>query len=231
MPRIPPQARAVLFDAVGTLLHPEPPAPVAYARTAARYGLDLSPAEVRGRFVAAYRDEEAADAGGEWLTSEARERERWHRIVTRTLAGVSDPDAVYASLFDHFAKPSAWRLDPGVERALNALRHRGLLLGVGSNYDERLWPVLSGFPELRPLLDRVFISAAVGVRKPGAGFFRAAVATVACAPAGVLFVGDDLENDYAGATAAGLPALLLDPDGRHPEVPHRIASLGDLVEE
>jgi putative hydrolase of the HAD superfamily len=46
----------------------------------------------------------------------------------------------------------------------------------------------------------------------------------------VLFVGDDLGNDYEGATAAGLPALLLDPQGRYPHVPHRIASLAELVE-
>ncbi|MBM3980491.1 MAG: HAD-IA family hydrolase [Planctomycetes bacterium] len=230
MPRVPRGARAAAFDAVGTLLFPNPPAPVAYADTARRFGLDLAPDAVRARFVAAYRREEAADAATDWATSEPRERARWHTIVTETLAGVSDPEACYQHLFDHFAQPGAWELAPGAADVLSALAARGLVLALGSNYDERLWSVLAGFPELDPLKDRVLISAAVGVRKPGAGFFAAVARAVGCAPSEVLFVGDDIENDYAGATAAGMPALLLDPDTRHPEVPHRIAALSELLD-
>ena len=39
--------RAVFFDAVGTLLFPEPPAVEVYARTAARHGLVIAVSEVR----------------------------------------------------------------------------------------------------------------------------------------------------------------------------------------
>jgi putative hydrolase of the HAD superfamily len=221
--------RAVFFDAVGTLLFPDPPAPVMYAEAAARRGLALTPAEVRARFVAAYLAEEAADVSAGWATSEQREQGRWRRIVADTLAGVSDPDACYHFLFDHFAKPSAWRVAPDAAETLAALAARGLLLGLGSNYDERLWSVLAGFPELTFPRERVLISADVGVRKPGAEFFRRAARAAGCAVEEVLFVGDDLGNDYEGATAAGMPALLLDPLGRHPAAPHRITRLSELV--
>ncbi|QJW93481.1 HAD-IA family hydrolase [Frigoriglobus tundricola] len=230
MPRIPPNTRALFFDAVGTLLFPEPSAPVVYAETARRFGLPLSPHEVRTRFVAAYHAEEAADAGTDWATSEPRERDRWRRIVTGTLAGVLDPDGCYQHLFDHFARPDAWRVAPDAAEVFAALRARGLRLGLGSNYDERLWSVLAGFPELAPVCDRVLISAAVGVRKPGSGFFRAVARATECSVAEVLFVGDDVGNDYAGATAAGMPSVLLDPHDRHPDVPHRIASLSQLLD-
>jgi putative hydrolase of the HAD superfamily len=219
----------VFFDAVGTLLFPDPPAPVIYAETARAHGLTLSPAEVRERFIAAYRLEEDADVATDWATSEAREHDRWRRIVTDTLAGVADPEACYAHLFDHFARPEAWRLAPGAADVFVALRARGLLLGLGSNYDDRLWSVLAGFPELAPVRDRVLISSVVGVRKPGAGFFREAARAAGCDVSEVLFVGDDLGNDYRGALAAGMPAVLLDPQGRHPDVAERIERLADLL--
>jgi putative hydrolase of the HAD superfamily len=226
---IPDTARAVFFDAVGTLLFPDPSAPVVYAETARRHGLAVSPVEVRERFVAAYRREERADAATEWATSEARERERWRRIVAETLAGASDPEACYETLFAHFAHPRAWRTAPDAARVLTELHGRGFVLGLGSNYDARLWSVFAGFPELALLRDRVLISAAVGVRKPGAGFFREAARAAGCDTTQVLFVGDDVENDYAGATAAGMSAVLLDPHGRHPSVPHRVTALTELL--
>ena len=229
MPRIPPNTRALFFDAVGTLLFPEPSALVVYAETAQRFGLSLSPDDVRTRFVAAYHTEEAADAGTDWATSEERERDRWRRIVTDTLTGVTDPDGSYRRLFDHFARPGAWRVAPDAADVFAALRVRGLRLGLGSNYDERLWSVLAGFPELAPVCDRVLISAAVGVRKPGEGFFRAVAHAADCAVSDVLFVGDDFGNDYEGAIAAGMSAVLLDPHNRYSDVPHRITNLIELL--
>jgi putative hydrolase of the HAD superfamily len=221
--------RAVFFDAVGTLIHPRPSAPTVYAAVAARYGLALSPADVRGRFIAAYQREEAADVSANWLTSEARERKRWHTIVCETLVGVRDQEACYRELFDHFARPEAWEPDADAGAVLTALAARGLVLGMGSNYDERLWSVLAGFPQFEVLKPRVLISSEVGARKPGAGFFAEVVRAAGCAPGEVLFVGDDIDNDYAGATSAGLRAVLLDPHARYAHVPHRAERLADLL--
>jgi putative hydrolase of the HAD superfamily len=219
----------VFFDAVGTLFFPDPSAPHVYAETATRHGLALTAADVRGRFIAAYRREEQADAATGWATSEARERDRWRRIVAETLAGVPDPEACYRHLFAHFAHPRAWRLAPDAADVLASLHFSGLVVGLGSNYDERLRSVLAGFPELALLGDRVLISAEVGVRKPGAGFFRATARAAGCTVSEVLFVGDDRGNDYEGAVAAGMPAVLLDPDDRHPDVPQRIKALAELL--
>lgn len=231
MPRIPPHVRAVFFDAVGTLLYPEPSALVVYAEVAQRQGLILQPAEIRTRFLRAYRAEEEADAAAsDWKTSERREHDRWWRIVTETLAGVHDPEECFTILFEHFAKPDAWRVAIDAADTLQSLSRCRAKLGIGSNYDNRLWPVLDGFPELAPLFDHVVISAAVGVRKPGAGFFQHAAQLVGCDVGEMLFVGDDYDNDYQGATAAGLSAILLDPHNRYPDVPQRITRLGELVE-
>jgi putative hydrolase of the HAD superfamily len=231
VPHLTSITRAVFFDAVGTLIHPRPSAPTVYAAVAERYGLSLSAADVRERFVAAYLNEEAADVRANWLTSEARERARWHTIVCETLSGVSDAEACYRELFDHFAQPEAWEPDADAGAVLGALAARGLVLGMGSNYDARLWSVLAGFAQFDALKPRVLISSEVGARKPGAGFFSEVTRAAGCEPGEVLFVGDDLDNDYAGATNAGLRAVLLDPHARYAHVPHRAARLAQLLDE
>src|SRR5262249_35795752 len=158
-----------------TLLFPDPGAPVVYAEVARRAGPDLSPADARSRFVGAYRTQELIDRESGWATSEEREHDRWRAIVAATLRGVPDPDACFRELFEHFAEPAAWRLHPDAPTVIAALHARGLVLGIGSNYDARLWSVLDGLPELAPLRERTVISAAVGFRKPSGKFFREVV--------------------------------------------------------
>lgn len=230
-PRITPETRAVVFDAVGTLLFPNPGAPTAYAEAARHAGLDLTPADTRARFVEAYRTQELIDREAGWVTSEGREHDRWRSIVAATLRGVPDPDACFRELFDHFARPTSWRLAADATAIVEQLSQRGLVLGLGSNYDARLWSVLDGFPELAPLRARIVISAAVGFRKPSVKFFGEVVRVMGCEPEQILFVGDDLVNDYTGATEAGLNAVLLDADGRYPGLVNRIKRLTDLVAE
>ena len=89
--------------------------------------------------------------------------------------------------------------------------------------------MLDGFPELAPLRERTVISAAVGFRKPSAKFFREVVRVAGCEPGEILFVGDDLRNDYIGATEAGLNAVLLDPRGDS-ALQNRITHLAQLLD-
>ena len=84
---VPESVRAIFFDAVGTLLFPEPSAIEVYRAAAARRGLLLSSDEIRSRFIAAYQAEEATDQSANWITSEPREEMRWRRIVGTTLEG------------------------------------------------------------------------------------------------------------------------------------------------
>lgn len=217
--------RTVFFDAVGTLIFPTPTALDVYRAVAERRGLSLTTAEVRSRFIAAYRAEEAGDAANGWATSEHREHARWHRIVTETLLGVPEPEDCFRELFDHFARPSAWALNPDATAVLSELARRGVVLGMGSNYDARLWSVLDGFPELELLRPRIVVSAEVGFRKPARQFFAVVSRVAGCEPGSVLFVGDDAVNDYDGAANAGMAAVLLGGAKRE----RRIESLGELM--
>jgi putative hydrolase of the HAD superfamily len=204
-----PRIRAVFFDAVGTLLFPQPSAPEMYHAVALKQGCDLPVDVIRERFLAAYRLEEEADRANRWITSERREVERWQRIVASTLREVTDPAACFRGLFDHFSRASSWRLHDGAEAVFRKLRDRGLILGMGTNYDSRIGSVIAGMPALA-VLDRVVVSASIGRRKPAQEFFQEVVRLAGCAPREVLFVGDDRDNDYDGSRAAGLQALLIE---------------------
>jgi putative hydrolase of the HAD superfamily len=224
---IPDGTRVVVFDAVGTVLIPDPGAVAVYAAAAARYGLPADPAVIRDRFREAFRKEELADERAGWVTSEERELARWRAIVRETLPGA--PEECFEQLYRHFAKPESWRVPAEAVALFAHLTARGLRLGLASNYDSRLESVLAGRPELEPVAGLVVISSHIGVRKPAAGFFERLTKLAGCRPGEAVLVGDDYGNDYLGATAAGLRAVLLDPGGKHPDVPERVGSLGELM--
>ena len=212
MSLIPPNSRAVLFDAVGTLIHPDPSPTLIYAEAGRRHGSQLTPDVVATRYRAAFRREEEKDRTDGHRTDEARELARWQTIVREIFIDSTDVESCFRFLYDHFTRPENWRVEAGAGAVLQALAQRGLILGMVSNFDHRLRAVVAGLPELAPLR-HLIISSEVGWRKPAAGFFAAACRTVACVPADVLIVGDDPDNDFHGAKAAGHPALLFNPRG------------------
>jgi putative hydrolase of the HAD superfamily len=226
MPPIPPEVRVVVFDAVGTLIHPEPSAAAVYLEAGRRFGSRLDAATVAARFSTAFRRQEAVDHVAGLRTDEAREVARWQAIVGEVLDDVSDPQACFRLLYRHFARPSAWRVEPDAVATIAALKERCFRLGIASNFDHRLRAVTTG-SELDGL--PLVVSAAVGWRKPATEFFAAVCREFAAAPHEVLYVGDDEANDYRGARAAGLEAVLLDPAGRARPGLLYIAHLADLT--
>jgi putative hydrolase of the HAD superfamily len=220
--------RAVFFDAVGTLLHPEPSAAEVYAIVGQRFGSRLSAAEIAPRFAAAFRRQEEFDADLLWRTTEAREVARWQTIVGEVLDDVSDPRGCFAELFAHFSRSTAWRLEPDGGRIIARIAAQGFTLGIASNYDQRLRSVVRGVPELSPIAHLV-ISAEIGWRKPAPAFFAAMCRALSLPPDRLLLVGDDLENDYEGARQAGFRTVLFDPNCRAAPGVSRIASLAELL--
>jgi putative hydrolase of the HAD superfamily len=162
-------------------------------------------------------------------TDEIRERERWARIVTSVLDDVCDREATFSELFAHFARPEAWTLSDDARTTIDQILARGYRAALASNYDRRLREVAQGFHELQRL-EPLFISSEIGWRKPAGAFFDSVARGLGQPHAAVLHVGDNLNDDYEGARAAGLTTLLYDPRGLmlHASV-DRISTLGELI--
>jgi putative hydrolase of the HAD superfamily len=229
MRRVPPGVRAIFFDAVGTIIHPEPSAGNAYVMIGRRFGSRLTADEVCRRFVAAFKRQEEPDLSHGLRTDEDRERQRWQHIVAEVLDDVNDRASCFKELYDHFTRPASWRCDPHATAVMHGLLEAGFRVGLASNFDHRLRAVAAGLPQLAGVSPLV-ISSEVGWKKPAPEFFRAMCEQVALLPEQVLLVGDDPDNDLAGALSAGLHALLLDARGRSGVPPEqRIGSLDELI--
>lgn len=208
-----PLPTVVFFDAVGTLLHPEPPAPAVYAAVGRRFGSRLDEAIIRIRFREAFRRQEEADYAGNLRTDEPREVARWRAIVREVLDDVADAEACFHELYAHFARADAWRCEPQTAAVLAALAERDHVLAIASNFDHRLRGLIENMPALRPVRYLV-ISSEIGWRKPARGFYAAMCREANASPEQILYVGDDPVNDFEGARAAGMQAVLFAPDER-----------------
>ncbi len=196
--------RCVAFDAVGTLIYPDPPVAEVYARLGRKHGSRVSEEETRLRFREAFRIEYDTSLS----TNEREERQKWRRIVQKVM-DLEDSEACFEELFAHFGRADSWRCFSDGADTLRDLSARGFDLVLASNFDHRLHAVCAGHAELRGICKRV-ISSEVGRFKPNPAFFEALVNIAGVKKDEVLMVGDDWKNDVAGAMKFGLQAVYLD---------------------
>ncbi len=193
------EPRAVLLDALGTLVELEPP----WVHLAA--ALETEPDERLVRAVRAemayYKDHshEGRDAD-----SLAELRARCAAILSRELDREISVETMMATI--------RFRAFEDAAPALAELRGLGLDLVCASNWDISL-PEVLGRCGLDGQIDAVVTSAEVGARKPDPALLEAALERAGCLPAEALYVGDTPEEDLEAARAAGIPALLIDRQG------------------
>jgi putative hydrolase of the HAD superfamily len=137
------------------------------------------------------------------------------------------PEPLLKGLVAHFREDKHWKVYPEAREVLSTLRGAGMTLFVVSNWDSTLLGLLERL-ELSPFFDGVIVSAVFGASKPSRAIFDEAVRRAGVAHENALHVGDSLVDDYHGARAAGLHALLLDRAGRAPEGSEAIRSLSEL---
>ncbi len=77
-------------------------------------------------------------------------------------------------------------------------------------------------------MDALLTSRVHGKTKPHESIFRDLLALLDVAAAEAVMVGDSLEDDIDGARAVGMRAVLVDRDGRYPDVPGRVENLAAL---
>jgi putative hydrolase of the HAD superfamily len=201
--------RAVTVDALGTLVHMQPPGPRLRVRLKALADVDVSEEQAAAGFAAEihYYLEHHLE-GGDPASLDAL-RDRCAGVLRETL-GIEDVElgvvreAMLGSLhFDAFADAAP---------ALEELRSRGLRLVAASNWDSSLPEVLER-TGLASLLDGVVSSAAAGAAKPAPALFEAALELAGVQASEAIHVGDSVEKDVQGALALGMGAVLVERDG------------------
>jgi len=127
-------------------------------------------------------------------------------------------------------------LREGVRETLDALRERGLHLGIVSNIDDDQLEHMLELSQIEPHFHSVLSSEYAQSCKPDPGIFSEALRRAECAPHEALFVGDSLQQDIAGANRVGLRSVLIwsDPDreptiGEH-QPKHVIRRISELLE-
>jgi putative hydrolase of the HAD superfamily len=198
----------VLLDAFGTLVAMDPPGPVLHAALVDA-GYDIAPQVVDEALraeIAHYRSRMhiAGDpAGLSTLRAECG----------GVLADALGPGAPPAPESTELLVASLrFRLHHDALGAMDALEAQGVRLGVVSNWDCALPHHLAALG----VADRfvvIAVSATVGAAKPDPAIFHYATDAAGVDPARALHVGDRLAEDYQGARAAGLRAVLLDRAG------------------
>ncbi len=223
--------KAVLFDATGTLIELREPVGETYARFARAHGVDLPVSRIDDAWkrVVAVRELRCfPDARPEDVPR--LERAWWHGVVRATFRATdqtvvfTDFDTFFGELFDWYTTAEAWRVRPGVEATLARLWKEGLRLGIVSDFDYRLTDVLESL-QIAALFDAVILAGTVGVTKPDARLFEAALTMMSLSERDAVYVGDDPERDLAGAEGAGLAAVDVTSLESFAELPECLATL------
>ncbi len=215
------EIKAVTFDVGGTLIKPWPSVGHVYAEVAARHGKKFPAAVLDQRFAKAWRAQKQFNHG----------RGEWGALVAQTFAGLWEfpPDGEFFSqVYDRFKEPEAWRIFDDVRPTLDALAARGINLGIISNWDDRLLPLLTRMG-LAKYFETIIVSCDIGFPKPSPVIFEHSAKKLGLPPQNILHVGDSPEQDVTGAKGAGYQALLLDRNAED-AADGTIRSLAELEE-
>jgi putative hydrolase of the HAD superfamily len=202
--------RAVLLDAMGTLLRLEDPAPRLRSALAARLGVDVGAEAARAAIRAEIGYYRAHLRHGRDAESLAALRARCAEAMRPALpAAVAR--APVAELTAALLDALTFSAYPDAAPALRRLRAAGCALVVVSNWDCSLHERLEE-TGLAPLVDAAVASAVVGAAKPDRAIFEHALALAGAAPEDAWHAGDSIREDVEGARAAGIRAVLVARD-------------------
>ena len=216
---------AVLLDAGGVLLLPSPEG---MRRAVAPFGAEPDDAAC---FRAHYASTNALD------DLEVVDWRAVDRVLARALGVPEEHLDEAAVAIGGVYLSEAWVPVPGAAEALRAFQASGYRLAVVSNALGTMEAQLAGHEicstaggaaaEVSIVVD----SAVVGVEKPDPRIFGFALDALRVPPDRCIYVGDTTYFDVAGAAAAGLLPVHLDPFGDCPHAAHLHArGLDELLE-
>ena len=223
--------RACIFDAGGTLVHPDWPRLSAIAKIVAGSGFE--PSEMSAAFAAMLRDVGMEMQRDGFVIPEEMKRPHW--TFNRMYRALGVDEVTCASVIDrlnvsHLDRHIWCGLDPEAPRVLDELKRQGLIVAVISNTEDgRLRDSLTA-AGISDRFDLLVDSHLVGYRKPDPAIFQFALSVLKLQAYEAAYVGDSYVHDALAAQKTGLRGILLDRLDLHSEsICPRISSLSDLI--
>lgn len=224
--------QVVTFDAAGTIVdHRWDPAGVAVS-SAKRLGIEL-PADARERYARLHSAAREKHVEVERRGDPAEIRRFWQGLLEDWLIDMGSDPALGRAMFELCSstvlgpESDLWSLYDDVVPTLDSLGN--VRAGIISNWDSSLHTVLKNLG-IHDRFDFVIASLEFGVEKPDRRIFEEAVRRSGVSPSQLLHVGDSYEDDYLGATDAGLQSLHLDRFSPSDRSANRICTLIEVQE-
>ena len=204
----------VIFDAAGTLVGRDSPDffEEFFVVAAGELGTAVTLDRVKAALAKTMEEEPRFRKREGRMSTPEQTRRYFLDLYARVLnaAGVEgDLMSGLQRYYDRFQDGRYLEVYGDVRPTLEALKARGVRLGVLSNWSEHLGLVLE-----RLDLDRYFsflvVSAEAGCEKPNEKIFRMAVDRAETPIERILYIGDYPEEDILPAERIGLDALLID---------------------
>lgn len=204
--------KVVFFDAVGTLFCVRGGVGQIYWDLARDYGVQTTPTAIDQAFADLFPASPPMVFPGVQPDEIAvLEKLWWYDLVKAVFdrsGGIKRFDSYFESVFKFFSGAEAWEVYPEACQVLDAIKSRGVKVGIISNFDSRIFGVLDGLG-LSKFIDSVHISSREGAAKPDYRIFKTALDYHQIQADQAVHVGDDLKEDTEGAQAAGIYPIYL----------------------
>jgi putative hydrolase of the HAD superfamily len=208
--------KAVFFDLYQTLIHYKPPREEHLARIMNNFGIKvtaealLRPITVADEFI--YKEHSRLPISKRSDDEKKALFVQYQTILLKE-AGIEPTKKLIGNNIARMQQIKFSRvLFDDVLPSLKRLRQKGLILGLISNVDSDITPLLDKL-ELSLLLDVVVTSQDSGYNKPQPEIFNAAARQSGVKAPESMYVGDQYQIDVIGAEKAGMQGVLLDRNG------------------
>jgi putative hydrolase of the HAD superfamily len=207
--------QVIFLDAVGTLFGVRGSVGEQYANITRQFGVTISAEILNRAFFQSFQEANPpAFPGCDPTELTTQEFNWWFEIAIATFKRADafhlfpDFEAFFTELFAYFATAEPWIVYPEVPQMLQRWQEQGIPLGIISNFDSRIYPVLQALG-LLDYFSSITISTEAGAAKPHSQIFATALHKHQCLPSQAIHIGDSLEEDYRAAQMAGLRGIWL----------------------
>jgi REG-2-like HAD superfamily hydrolase len=212
----PQSIRTVFFDAGFTLLHPSPSIQVVCQQVCQQRGLHVGPNQLEQGMDSAEKFRFRQLQSNRYIWADEQDIEKfwlsYYRNFLQSFIAEHDEtrlDQIVHAITEEFRKHTNWQLYPDVKPTLEAFRAKGYNLGIISDWNIALGPLLRQL-DLTQYFDCLVISAVARHAKPSPTLYDMALERANAIPDYTIHIGDSYIHDVLGARSVGITPILLD---------------------